>query len=394
MGALYKFILYVRWPIVTGLLLALGLMVFFPELRPEGNGATNGVDDYPAFTGQEEGWQGVVSYAQAVNRAAPSVVNIYTRKKIIRRRNPLLDDPMLRRLFNIADIPIQQRMESALGSGVIVSEDGYLLTNNHVISGADEIVVALQDGRDAQAKLIGVNPESDLAVLKINLDNLNPIPIGSPETAQVGDVVLAIGNPFGMGQTVTQGIISATRRRGFNISRFENLIQTDAAINPGNSGGALIDAYGNLLGISVASYEQNGSNHGFGFAVPADTAIQTLKDIVNYGRVVHGWLGVEVETVSLSQQSVQALNLPSPNGLAITEVDDEGPADRAGLRPGDVIMRINNQIATQFIGGANVLWGEQLIAESRPGEKVKIDFIREGELQSLEAVVGSRPRAG
>lgn len=386
METLYRIFVYLRWPVVIGLLSALTTLVLFPDIRQQGLSSLGDDDDTPSLSpAEDDTWQGPVSYARAVARAAPAVVNIYTRKQVKNVRHPLSNDPLFLHYFNHSDIPRQQRMQSARGSGVIVSKQGYILTNNHVINGVDEIVVALADGREAKAELKGVNSLSDLAVLKIDLEDLTPIPIGSPDTAMVGDVVLAIGNAFGMGQTVTQGIISATRRRGFNIAYFENLIQTDAAINPGNSGGALIDAHGNLLGINTANLNQSGYTGGIGFAIPADTAIQTLNDIVEFGRVVRGWLGVEAQP--LSPQLAQSFNLRSTNGVLITHVVEDGPADKAGLRPGDVITRINNQM----VGDGR--WGIQEIAESRPGDTVSIEIVRQGKIQTMEAVLGTQPIA-
>lgn len=364
---------FVRWPVLTGVLAALVLAIFFPQLFPSRSPNTVNPENYESLSPQENDWMGPISYADAVRRAAPAVVNIYTSKKITNSTHPLLNDPIFRRLFNLSNSPEQQRMHSALGSGVIVSTEGYLLTNEHLIAGADEIVVALQDGRDARAQIMGVNKESDLAVLKINLDNLTAIPIGASETVQVGDVVLAIGNPFGMGQTVTQGIVSATRRRGLNISQFENFIQTDAAINPGNSGGALIDARGNFLGINTAQFSQQ-LQSGFGFAIPADTALQTLNDIVEYGHVVRGWLGIEA--IPLNARS---------EGVVITGIVPGGPADLAGLQAQDVITHINNRSV-----GSGV-WGIQEINESRPGETVEISLIRQGEHMLVEAVIAALP---
>lgn len=382
MRKLQQVIEFVRWPVLIGVLAALVLTNFFPQVLPSrGNPALN-PESYDSLSPQENDWLGPVSYAEAVKRAAPAVVNIYTSKKISSNNHPLLNDPIFRRLFNLSNTPEQQRMHSALGSGVIVSKEGYLLTNEHLIAGADEIVVALQDGRDARAQIMGVNQESDLAVLKIDLDNLIAIPIGAPETVQVGDVVLAIGNPFGMGQTVTQGIVSATRRRGLNISRFENFIQTDAAINPGNSGGALIDAHGNFIGINTAQFSQQ-LQSGFGFAIPADTALQTLNDIVEYGHLVRGWLGIEA--VPLNARNARVLNLNDTDGVIIAGIVPGSPADNAGLQVKDVITHINNRSV-----GSGV-WGIQEIKESRPGETVKISLIRNGARLQLEAVVEAVP---
>lgn len=382
MDSVKQILEFVRWPVLIGVVVALVLATFFPQLLQKQNFINENADNYEGLSPQESDWLGPVSYADAVKRAAPAVVNIYTSKKITNSSHPLLNDPIFRRLFNVSNLPEQQRMHSALGSGVIVSEEGYLLTNEHLIAGADEIVVALQDGRDARAQIMGVNQESDLAVLKIDLDNLQAIPIGAPESIQVGDIVLAIGNPFGMGQTVTQGIVSATRRRGLNISQFENFIQTDAAINPGNSGGALIDAHGNFLGINTAQFSQQVQS-GFGFAIPADTALQTLNDIVEYGHVVRGWLGIEASPLTV--RTARALKLNNAEGIIITGIVPDGPADLAGLQVHDVITHINNRSV-----GSGV-WGIQEINESRPGETVEINLIREGEEMQLEAVVEASP---
>jgi serine protease DegS len=377
---------YIRWPAVFGLLAALIVLQLFPELNPRNKAVSS--SHTPFTVGNTHYEPGVTSYAEAVNRAAPSVVNVFTRKKINRTAHRMFNDPLFRYFYNSADIPRQERMQSALGSGVIISEQGYLLTNNHVILGADEIVVQLQDGRESKARVIGVDIENDLAVLKIELDQLRAIPIGSPQSAQVGDIVLAIGNPFGMGQTVTQGIISATGRFGLGISAFENFIQTDAAINPGNSGGALIDAHGNLLGINTAILDRIGNSDldGVGLAVPADTAVRTLKDIVEFGRVVRGWLGVDAQ--SLTPQLAHSFQLNSTNGVLITRIYNNGPAHVAGLQPGDVIIKINDEPV------GNGARGRQQIQESRPGETVAIEFYRNGKLEKVQAVLEKKPITG
>lgn len=379
--AILTFLNFVRGPVIVGLLVALLAMQFFPDQV-----ARTGVITSPSATNTPSSVDRV-SYADAVYKASPSVVNIYTRKALApQRRHPLLDDPRYRRFLNRTGIPQQKRMESALGSGVIVSEKGYIITNYHVIAGADEIVVALQDGRQARAKVVGKSSDYDMAVLIIDLKELTPITIGDPDSAQVGDVVLAIGNPFGVGQTVTQGIISGTRRKDLNISFFENFIQTDAAINPGNSGGALVDAYGNLLGINIANLEQtdSGAANGIGFAIPADKAIQTLQDIVEYGRVIKGWLGVGARDIS--PEIALAQNLKSVGGIWITDVFINGPADKAGIQAGDIIIGMNNQAVDDIETG----WKE--ISGSRPGDKVIIDVIRAGKNMQLEATLGADPK--
>jgi serine protease DegS len=370
---------FAGWPAAAGLAAALLGLLVFPQLR---QGELNDAVPPARQIQVGNGAFGPISYADAVNRAAPAVVNIYTRKQT-QRRHPLLDDPLFRHFFNNSDLPQQQRMQSALGSGVIVSTEGYLLTNNHVIDGAEEILVLLYDGREARATLIGSDPESDLAVLKIDLDSLTAIEIGSPTSARVGDVVLAIGNPFGVGQTVTQGIISATGRYGLGINTYENFIQTDAAINPGNSGGALVDARGDLLGINTAILDKTGYSVGISFAIPADSAMKSLADIIKYGSVVRGWLGLEAQ--QLTPALAQSFGLDSTNGVIITAVYNQGPAHLAGLTPGDVITHINNVSVGDGRQGMNQ------IAETAPGSTVTIRVVRSGQPLELEATIGVRP---
>ncbi|WP_439133223.1 trypsin-like peptidase domain-containing protein [Pseudomaricurvus sp.] len=331
------------------------------------------------------GWGGPVSYAEAVENAAPAVVNIYTRTQLKRRRHPLLDDPLFRHFFNNSDLPQQERMQSALGSGVIISPEGYILTNNHVIEGADEILVLLQDGREAQATLVGTDPESDLAVLRITLNDLTSIKVGDPVNAHIGDVVLAIGNPFGVGQTVTQGIISATGRYGLGINTYENYIQTDAAINPGNSGGALIDAHGNLLGINTAILDKTGFSVGIGFAIPADTAVKVMQDLVSYGQVVRGWLGIEAQ--QMTPELAQSFKLSAPTGVIITAIYKNSPAFQAGLQPGDIILRMNN--VTVSDGRLSMMQ----VAQGRPGDEIEIEVLRNGQKVTLNGVLGVKPPA-
>lgn len=342
-----------------------------------------GDDSYLSEANERQTPEPLLSFSSAVNRASPSVVNIYTSRIVERDRSRYTNDPMFRELFNSSGLPQQRRMQSALGSGVIVSADGLILTNFHVINGAIEIVVALQDGRDAKAELIGTNLENDLAVLRIKLPELNAIGIADPDSVLVGDVVLAIGNPFGMGQSVTQGIVSATRRRGLNISYFENFIQTDAAINPGNSGGALVNSRGELIGINIANFAQNAANNGFGFAIPVDVAMRTLQDVVRFGQVVRGWLGVTAEALSIKK--AQSLGLENADGILLAEVTKGGPADLAGLKEKDVILAINDMPID------DIRQGIQEIAESRPGENVLLDIVRKGTKFRIEAVLGSRP---
>ena len=327
--------------------------------------------------------QGPISYSDAVNAAAPAVVNIYTRKIVKRRTNPLLDDPALRRFFGESEQP-SDRMQSSLGSGVIMSTEGHIITNFHVIEGADEITVALFDGRDEEATLIGSDPESDLAVLQINLpDDIAPATISSINNNDVGDVVLAIGNPFGVGQTVTMGIISAKGRNRLGLNTYEDYIQTDAAINPGNSGGALINAYGELVGINTAIFTQSGGSEGIGFAIPADIAHRTMADIARYGTIIRGWLGIEVQEAS--PELLKSLKLPDElTGLLVTGVFPEGPAEQAGLAAGDIIIGLNGDSADNAVDAMN------RIASLRPGDKITVEFLRRGEQLTTTAYAGLR----
>jgi serine protease DegS len=274
-------------------------------------------------------------------------------------------------------------MQSALGSGVILTKNGYILTNNHVIDNADEIIALTYDGRRALATLIGTDPESDLAVLKIDLENINSIKVGDSNNAKVGDVVLAIGNPFGVGQTVTQGIISATGRYGLGINTYENFIQTDAAINPGNSGGALIDASGNLVGINTAILDKTGYSVGIGFAIPAETAVTAMQDIIKYGKVVRGWLGVEAQQITADM--AQSLNLSSSDGVIITAIYNNGPAQKAGLKPGDIILKLNDLVVK------NGLLSMNKIAQRRPGDPVTVVYLRKGQEKTTTATLDIKP---
>nr|WP_300308891.1 Do family serine endopeptidase [Halomonas sp.] len=326
--------------------------------------------------------QGLVSYADAVERAAPAVVNIYSSRVVERETHPLMSDPFFRQFFG-RDAPARQRMLSSLGSGVIVSQDGYVLTNHHVISGADQIQVALRDGRETLAEVIGTDPESDLAVLKINLDNLPVIELSDSEDAVVGDVMLAIGNPFGVGQTVTMGIISATGRSHLGLSAYEDFIQTDAAINPGNSGGALINPQGGLVGINTAIFSRSGGSQGIGFAIPANLARSILEQIVTNGRVIRGWLGIEAQ--ELNQDLAASFGLKVPAGVIIAGVVSDGPADQAGLKPGDVLLKVDN---SPVIDPRRTMSD---IAAVSPGTELQVTVARNGTPQEVKIVVGERP---
>lgn len=312
---------YLAWPIALGIIAGLlALLLLTPKQQVPAHAAAQPL--------------GPVSYADAVSRAAPAVVNVYAEKRVVTRYENFRNNPFYRHLYNNSNLPQQERMEKTLGSGVIVDGSGLILTNNHVINGADRIQVLLYDGRVTNARLVGIDSENDLAVLHIQADNITPIPLGDSDKVRVGDVVLAIGNPFGVGQSVSQGIVSATGRWNIGISEEafrENFIQTDAAINPGNSGGALIDAYGNLIGINTAVLDENNNMAGISFAVPAKTALDSLQQIASQGRIVRGWLGIE------------GGKHPEYPGIFITQVVANGPAGLANVQPGDSLTHINGE---------------------------------------------------
>ena len=324
----------------------------------------------------------VTSYSAAAKRATPAVVSITASKAPA--HGPHANDPWFQ--FFFGDQGRQnQEPQVGLGSGVIVSPQGYLLTNNHVIAGADDIEVLLADGRQARARVIGADPDSDVAVLKIELDRLPTISFGDADNIQVGDVVLAIGNPFGVGQTVTSGIVSALGRNQLGINTFENFIQTDAAINPGNSGGALVDANGNLLGINTAIYSRTGGSLGIGFAIPVSTARQVMEGLIKDGQVTRGWIGVEPR--DLTAEIAQTLNLPIKEGVLITGVLQSGPAAASGLRPGDVVVKI----ADTSVNNTRQLLNA--VAALKPQATAVIGVQRGDKALDLNVVVAQRPRA-
>ena len=320
------------------------------------------------------------SYREAAKRAMPAVVNIFTTKGTREPKTPFMDDPLFRRFFGDQ----QEDRQFSLGSGVVVSPEGYVLTNNHVIETADEIEVALADGRKAVAKVVGTDPETDLAVVKISLENLPAITLGHAERAKVGDVVLAIGNPFGVGQTVTMGIISALGRNHLGINTFENFIQTDAAINPGNSGGALIDSEGNLLGINTAIYSRSGGSLGIGFAIPVTTVKTVMESIISSGQVVRGWIGVEPQDIT--PELAESFGLTKKSGAIIAGVLKGGPADRAGIRPGDILVAVDGKPVSDTTDMLN------LIAQLTPGNKAKMTVLRNNQESTINVLVGKRPR--
>jgi serine protease DegQ len=324
---------------------------------------------------------GAGSYRNGAKRAMPAVVNIFTTKEARQPQNPFMEDPLFKRFFGDQQ---QEDKQFSLGSGVIVSPEGYVLTNNHVVETADEIEVALADGRKAAAKVVGADPETDIAVVKINLQNLPAITLGHAEQAKVGDVVLAIGNPFGVGQTVTMGIISALGRNHLGINTFENFIQTDAAINPGNSGGALIDTNGNLLGINTAIYSRSGGSLGIGFAIPVTTVKSVMDSIISTGQVVRGWIGVEPQDIT--PELAESFGFAEKSGAIIAGVLKDGPADRAGMRPGDILIAVDGKPIADTTDMLNV------IAQLTPGNKAKMTVRRKNQESTLEVVVGKRPK--
>ena len=327
------------------------------------------------------------SYSDAAKKAMPAVVNIFTSQAVkAQQRHPLMDDPVFRYFFG-EQAEAQNQPSTNLGSGVIVSESGYILTNSHVVEAADSIEVALADTRRVNAKVVGTDPESDLAVLKIDLPKLPAITFAPSDGARVGDVVLAIDNPFGVGQTVTLGIVSALGRSHLGINTFENFIQTDAAINPGNSGGALVDINGNLLGINTAIYSRTpgGASLGIGFAIPASTAKTVMEQIIQNGSVQRGWIGVGVQ--EMTREIAESFKLPSTTrGALITEVFRGTPADRGGMKVGDVLVAVDGKTVTDSSTMLN------LIAALTPGSQATLRVIRERKEVDLKVTVGKRPK--
>ena len=367
---------------------ALALWFIVATLKPEWLARTPGSVQLQSTTVPVREADGAAAPAQntyraASQRAMPAVVNIFTTKAAKQQPHPFGDDPLFRRFFG-DNFGGQDERQFSLGSGVIVSPDGYILTNNHVIESADEIEVALADGRKVPAKLVGTDPETDLAVVKVNLKELPSITLARVDNAKVGDVVLAIGNPFGVGQTVTMGIISALGRNHLGINTFENFIQTDAAINPGNSGGALVDTDGHLLGINTAIYSRSGGSLGIGFAIPVSTVKTVMEAIIRNGQVVRGWIGVEPQDIT--PELADSFGLQKSSGTIIAGVLKGGPADKAGVKPGDILLAVGGQPVTDTVAMLN------LVAQLTPGEKVDLVVLRKSQETRLSVVVGRRPR--
>jgi serine protease DegS len=349
-----------------------------PRLLPGGRASPPGAAD------DRRGAPAVASYADAVARAGPAVVNIFSTKVKAKPQGLAFRDPYLQRHYG-RFLPERTRQKPAvsLGSGVILSEDGLILTNRHIIEGSEAVRVVLPDGKDLDIEVIGFDPETDLAVLKADAIGLPVIPLGRPEALRVGDVVLAIGNPYGMGQTVTMGIVSATGRSQLGITRIENFIQTDASINPGNSGGALINAQGEIVGINTAIYSQSGGSEGVGFAISIDLAVDVVEKLLADGRVIRGWIGIEGRTVT--PQLAESFGLRAPVGVLVERTVESSPAEQAGLRPGDVIAGVD--------GGPVNSTQELLdaVAGAGPGAQIVLDLWRGSELLKILTTTVERP---
>ena len=367
--------------------IALALLFIIHTLKPEllPNAARSGVVTlYESTMPDGTGKSASTGLNLAAKKAMPAVVNIFTSTLIKTPANPFMDDPRFRFFFGDPGDEEPQN-SSSLGSGVIVSPDGYILTNHHVVESADQIEVALADGRTAKAHVIGSDPETDVAVIKIELPGKLPaITFGHPEQAEVGDMVLAIGNPFGVGQTVTMGIISALKRDHLGLSTFESFIQTDAAINPGNSGGALVDINGSLIGINSAIYSPNGGSLGIGFAIPANTAKNTMEQLIKQGSVTRGWIGAAVQ--ELTPELAESFKLGDAKGVLITEIIHNSPAEKAGVKRGDILMAIDSQPIES--------WSAMLetVSNLPPGKVVLVKLMRDGAAMSLQLKVGKRPK--
>ncbi len=381
---LQRFFTFALISIVAGLVAALVVLKLLPQEQPA-TPEPEPVAPAPTIYRPSTQTVGPASYADAVQRATPAVVNIFTAKVTVQRINPLFDDPIFKRFFgNRFSGQTRKRLQTSLGSGVILSPDGYIMTNHHVVDNADEIRVVLADGRTIQAEVIGDDPDTDLALLHTDETNLPALSIGDSDALRVGDVVLAIGNPFGVGQTVTMGIVGATGRSQLGINTFENFIQTDAAINPGNSGGALVNAAGDLVGINTAIFSKSGGSHGIGFAIPVKLAEGVMRQIIAHGRVVRGWLGIAGQEVT--PQLARSFQLKEVKGILISGILEGGPADSAGIKPGDIITQIGDQTPDNSQDALHI------ISLLPPGERVKIKGWRGQKRFEAEVTVIERPQ--
>lgn len=352
-------------PVLSAILLALSVLIAAPVCAA----LPAALDDQPLPT-----------LAPMLEKATPAVVNIATESRVALRRNPLLDDPFFRHFFNIPDQPRERKAQS-VGSGVVVdAQRGYVITNHHVIDGAEKITVTLSNGRQLTAKVIGSDPESDVAVIQIPGGNLTALPLADSQRLRVGDFVVAVGNPFGLGQTVTSGIVSALGRTGLGIQGYEDFIQTDASINPGNSGGALVNLRGELVGVNTAIIAPGGGNVGIGFAIPSNMVSRLMKQIIAHGAVRRGQLGVSVQ--DLTAELAQAFKIPADQGAVIAQVSPRSAAARAGLREGDVVLRINDRPIRDSSSLRNA------IGLLEVGDAVRLEVLRDGQPLTLNAQVG------
>jgi Do/DeqQ family serine protease len=375
---LYRVFTFLFTSITTGLAAALIVLLLRPQLFE-----TSWLGETTSDIVSGMGVEAPDSYADAVARAAPSVVNVFASKLTQTHTNPLFEDPLFKRFFgDQLDRPAYKR-ENSLGSGVIVNHNGYILTNNHVISGASEIQVVLRDGRHFPARIVGSDPETDLAVLQAAGGDLPVATLGDSQHLRVGDVVMAIGNPFGVGQAVTMGIVSAKGRDQLGIATIENFIQTDAAINPGNSGGALINTKGEVVGINTAIFSDTGASHGIGFAIPVRIAKTVLEQISQHGRVIRGWIGITAQ--ELTPALAESFGLKHQRGLLISGVLEGGPADKVGIRPGDLLLTVDGHAAVQASRVLDVIAGHQ------PGDTLALTLERSGTVMQVDVIVAERP---
>ncbi|CAH1199429.1 Outer membrane stress sensor protease DegS [Candidatus Nitrotoga sp. BS] len=376
-----KFWLLFAQATTVGLAIVFIISTLKPSLLP--SASRNGIVTVHENVNSSTSQVPTAGYSAAARKVMPTVVNIFTSTDVKKPSHPFIDDPRFRFFFGEENPP---QRGSNLGSGVIISHDGYILTNHHVVEAADQIEVALADGRKAKGRIIGSDPETDLAVIKIDLPGTIPaITFGHPDQSQVGDIVLAIGNPFGVGQTVTMGIVSAVKRNHLGLNTFENFIQTDAAINPGNSGGALVDVNGNLIGINSAIYSPNGGSLGIGFAIPVSTAKKIMEQIIQSGSVTRGWVGVAMQ--ELTPELAESLKLGKIQGVLISEVVHGSPADNAGVRAGDILTMIDNK---QLLTDSSTML--ETISNLPPGKVVVFKLLRNQREVVVQVKLGKRPR--
>lgn len=359
--------------VAAGLAAAFVALHLFPGLLPGGAARPGAPSEVPSAAP-------VASYSAAVTAIAPAVVNVYATQIQQRAIHPLFRDPLFRRFFG--NPPANEQRNSNLGSGVLVDPQGYLLTNAHVIRQADEVRVTLRDGRQSMAEIVGIDADTDLAVLKIALDALPVAPLSDSGRPQVGDVVLAIGNPYDFGQTVTQGIVSATQRNRLGIATFEDFIQTDADINPGNSGGALVTATGQLIGINTAIISSSGGSQGIGLAIPIGLAMNVMRQLIDHGYVTRGWLGAELQVVPSDIAAAAELE---EGGVLVAAMLNRGPAAKAGLRPGDILISVNGSPLRDPHQAIN------MVAQIQPGATIEIELLRGWQRFVVEAEVAQRP---